>query len=98
MTLRYYQRKHGVCLYPEYLCQREQIEQAAETLCQQVLGAGLGAAIAELPFARLTPLAIDTSMQVDEEFHTQTQKGQPLREQHVEHTRDAEALAQPRMF
>ena len=30
MTLRYYQRKHGTRLYPEYLCQKEQIEQAGD--------------------------------------------------------------------
>jgi hypothetical protein len=32
MTLRYYQRKHGIRLYPEYLCQKEQIEQAGDRL------------------------------------------------------------------
>lgn len=54
MTLRYYQRKHGTRLYPEYLCQREQIEQAGETLCQQVLGAGLDAAVSGHLLAQLT--------------------------------------------
>jgi len=34
MTLRYYQRKHGTRLYPEYLCQKEQIEQAGDHLCR----------------------------------------------------------------
>ncbi len=34
MTLRYYQRKHGIRLYPEYLCQKEQIEQAGDRLCR----------------------------------------------------------------
>jgi len=34
MTLRSYQRKHGTRLYPEYLCQKEQIEQAGDHLCR----------------------------------------------------------------
>src|SRR2546425_8718253 len=98
MTLRYYERKKGTRLYPEYLCQREQIEQAGETLCQQVLGAGLDAAIAELLLAQLTPLAIDTSMQVYEELHLQAQEAQRLRDQQVERARYAAELAQRRFL
>jgi hypothetical protein len=48
MTLRSSQRKHGTRLYPEYLCQKERIEQAGDQFCQQVLGAGLDAAITDL--------------------------------------------------
>ena len=98
MTLRYYERKKGTRLYPEYLCQREQIEQAAETLCQQVLGAGLDAAISELLLAQLTPLAIDTTMQVYEELHLQAQEAQRLRDQQVERARYAAELAQRRFL
>ena len=98
MTLRYYERKKGTRLYPEYLCQREQIEQAGETLCQQVLGVGLDAAIAELLLAQLTPLAIDTSMQVYEELHLQAQEAQRLRDQQVERARYAAELAQRRFL
>jgi DNA invertase Pin-like site-specific DNA recombinase len=98
MTLRYYERKKGTRLYPEYLCQREQIEQAGETLCQQVLGAGLDAAISELLLAQLTPLAIDTTMQVYEELHLQAQEAQRLRDQQVERARYAAELAQRRFL
>ena len=98
MTLRYYERKKGTRLYPEYLCQREQIEQAGETLCQQVLGAGLDAAISELLLAQLTPLAIDTTMQVYEELHIQAQETQRLRDQQVERARYAAELAQRRFL
>jgi DNA invertase Pin-like site-specific DNA recombinase len=96
MTLRYHQRKHGTCLYPEYLCQKERIEQAGDDLCQQVPGAGLDAAIAELLLTQLTPLAIDTSMQVYEELHTQVEAAQRLRAQQVERARYAAELAQRR--
>jgi hypothetical protein len=98
MTLRYYQRKHGTRLYPEYLCQKEQIEQAGDHLCQQVLGAGLDAAIAELLLAHLTPLAIDTSLRVYEELHTQAEQARRLRAQQVERARYAAELAQRRFL
>jgi Recombinase zinc beta ribbon domain/Recombinase len=98
MTLRYYQRKHGTRLYPEYLCQKEQIEEAGDELCQQVLGADLDAAIAELLLAQLTPLAVDTSMQIYEELHIQAQEAQRLRDQQVERARYAAELAQRRFL
>jgi Recombinase/Recombinase zinc beta ribbon domain len=93
MTLRYYQRKHGTRLYPEYLCQKEQIEQAGDRLCQQVLGAGLDAATTDLLLAQLTPLAIDTSMQVYEELHVQAEEARRLCAQQVERARYAAELA-----
>jgi len=98
MTLRYYQRKHGIRLYPEYLCQKEQIEQAGDRLCQQVLGAGLDAAITDLLLAQLTPLAIDTSLQVYEELHAQAEEARRLRAQQVERARYAAELAQRRFL
>lgn len=98
MTLRYYQRKHGTRLYPEYLCQKEQIEQAGDRLCQQVLGAGLDAAITDLLLAQLTPLALDTSVQVYEELHTQAEEARRLRAQQVERARYAAELAQRRFL
>jgi hypothetical protein len=98
MTLRYYQRKHGICLYPEYLCQKEQIEQAGDQLCQQVLGAGLDAAITDLLLAQLTPLVIETSLQVYEELHAQAQEARRLRAHQVERARYAAELAQRRFL
>jgi DNA invertase Pin-like site-specific DNA recombinase len=98
MTLRYYQRKHAIRLYPEYLCQKEHIEQAGDQLCQQVLGAGLDAAITDLLLVQLTPLAIDTSLQVYEELHAQAEEAQRLRAQQVERARYAAELAQRRFL
>jgi DNA invertase Pin-like site-specific DNA recombinase len=98
MTLRYYQRKHGTRLYPEYLCQKEQIEQAGDQLCQQVLGASLDAAITDLLLAQLTPLTIDTSLQVYEELHAQAAEARRLRAQQVERARYAAELAQRRFL
>jgi len=98
MTLRYYQRKQGRRLYPEYLCQKEKIEQAGDAFCQQVHGASLDAVIAEVLVAQLTPLAIDTTMQVYEELHTQAEAAQRLREQQVERARYVAELAQRRFL
>lgn len=98
MTVRYHQRKHGTRLSPEYLCQKERIEQAGDDLCQQVLGAGLDAAITELLLAQLTPLAIETSIQVYEELHTQAAAAQRLRAQQGERARYAAELAQRRFL
>ena len=96
MTVRYHQVKGGRRLYPEYLCQREQIEQADDKFCQRVPGAGLDVAIADLLLAQLTPLAIETSLQVHEELHAQVQETQRLRAQQVERARYAAELAQRR--
>jgi Recombinase zinc beta ribbon domain len=96
MTLRYHERRHGTRLYPEYLCQKERIEQAGDRFCQQVHGAGLDAAITDLLLAQLTPLAIDTSVQVYEELHTQAEEARRLRAQQVERARYAAELAQRR--
>lgn len=98
MTLRYHERRHGTRLYPDYLCQKERIEQAGDRFCQQVHGAGLDAAITDLLLAQLTPLAIDTSMQVYEELHTQAEEARRLRAQQVERARYAAELAQRRFL
>jgi DNA invertase Pin-like site-specific DNA recombinase len=98
MTVRYHQHTHGIRLYPEYMCQKEKIEHAEEKLCQRIRGAGPDGAIAELLLAQLTPLAIDTTMQVYEELHTQAEAAQRLRAQQVERARYAAELAQRRFL
>ncbi|MGO8949354.1 MAG: recombinase zinc beta ribbon domain-containing protein, partial [Ktedonobacterales bacterium] len=96
MTVRYHSQ--GQRLTPEYLCQKETIEAGSPALCQQVLGAGLDAAIAELLLAHLTPLAVETSLQVYDELHAQAEGAQRLRMQQVERARYAAELAQRRFM
>ena len=96
MTVRYHETKGGKRLYPEYVCQKEQVEQADDKLCQRLLGAGLDAAIADLLLTHLTPLAIDTSLHVYEELHTQAEEARRLRAQQVERARYLAELAQRR--
>src|SRR5487761_2489000 len=96
MTVRYH--CCGQRLLPEYLCQKEAIEAGRHPLCQQVLGAGLDAAIADLLLTHLTPLAVDTSLQVYDELHAQAEAAQRLRAQQVERARYAAELAQRRFL
>ena len=63
-----------------------------------MLGAGLDAAIAELLLAQLTPLTLDTSIQIYEELHIQAQEAQRLRDQQVERACYAAELAQRRFL
>src|SRR5712692_6516891 len=98
MTVRYHDVKDGKRLYPEYLCQKEHIEEGEDKRCQRLLGAGLDTAIADLLLAQLTPLAIETSLQIHEELHAQVQEAERLRAQQVERARYAAELAQRRFL
>ncbi len=98
MTIHYHDVKSGQRLYPEYLCQKERIERGEDKYCQRLLGAGLDAAMADLLLAQLTPLAIETSIQIHEELQTQVQEAQQLRAQQVERARYAAEVAQRRFF
>lgn len=98
MTVRYHDVKKGKRLYPEYLCQKEQIEEGQDKCCQRLLGAGLDMAIADLLLARLTPLAIETSIQIHAELQAQVQEASRLRAQQVERARYAAELAQRRFL
>jgi DNA invertase Pin-like site-specific DNA recombinase len=98
MTVRYHDVKDGKRLYPEYLCQKEHVEEGNDKRCQRLLGAGLDTAIADLLLAQLTPLAIETSIQIHEELHAQVQEAGRLRAQQVERARYAAELAQRRFF
>ncbi len=54
--------------------------------------------IADLLLAQLTPLAIETSIQIHEELHAQVQEASRLRAQQVERARYAAELAQRRFL
>ena len=98
MTVRYHDVKDGKRLYPEYLCQKEHVEEGDDKRCQRLLGAALDTAIADLLLAQLTPLAIETSIQIHEELHAQVQEAGRLRAQQVERARYAAELAQRRFL
>ena len=98
MTVRYHDVKKGQRLYPEYLCQKEHVEEGEDKRCQRLLGAGLDTAIAELLLSQVTPLTIETSMAIHEELHAQVHEARRLRDQQVERARYAAELAQRRFL
>src|SRR6266702_3181897 len=98
MTVGYHEIKGGKRLYPEYRCQKEHVEEGDDKCCQRLLGAGMGAAIAQLLLDRLTPLSIETSIQIHEELQAQVQEASRLRAQQVERARYATELAQRRFL
>jgi DNA invertase Pin-like site-specific DNA recombinase len=93
MTVRYHAR-HGR-LWPEYMCQREGIEQAAP-VCQRLPGAEIDRAVGELMLARLTPVTVDLALAVQEELQAQLEAADRLRQQQVERARYEAELAQRR--
>jgi len=98
MTVGYHEIKGGKRLYPEYRCQKEHVEEGDDKCCQRLLGAGLDAAIAQLLLDRLTPLSIETSIQIHEELQAQVQEAGRLRAQQVERARYEASLAQRRFL
>jgi hypothetical protein len=98
MTVGYHDVKKGQRLYPEYRCQKEYVEEGDDKCCQRLLGAGLDTVIADLLLAQLTPLAIETSIQIHEELQAQVQEAGRLRAQQVERARYAAELAQRRFL
>ena len=79
MTVGYHEVKKGKRLYPEYRCQKEYVEEGDDKCCQRLLGAGLDTVIADLLLAQLTPVALETSIQIHEELHAQVQEASRLR-------------------
>lgn len=93
MTIRYHRRQG--CLCPEYVCQREGIEQA-EPICQSVHGAGLDEAIGKLLLEALNPLALEVSLAVQRELQSRLEEADRLRHKAVERAQYEADLAQRR--
>jgi Recombinase zinc beta ribbon domain len=93
MTVRYHAR-HGH-LWPEYVCQREGIQQAAP-ICQRLPGAEIDRAVGELVLARLTPVTVDLALAVQQELQAELDAADRLRQQHVARARYETELAQRR--
>jgi hypothetical protein len=93
MTVRYHRIRDR--LVPEYVCQRQGIEQA-EPICQRVPGAGLERAIGELLIETVTPLTLEVSLAVEEELFRRRDEAEELRQKHVERLRYEADLARRR--
>jgi DNA invertase Pin-like site-specific DNA recombinase len=84
MTVRYHLIRDR--LVPDYVCQRQGIEQAGPC-CQSVPGAGLERAIGDLLVETVTPLTLEVSLAVEEELFRRRDEAEELRRKHVERLR-----------
>jgi DNA invertase Pin-like site-specific DNA recombinase len=81
MTVRYHQR--GDRLSPEYVCQKECVEQS-KPVCQRVPGGGLDQAVGEVLVDSVSPLALEVVLNVQAEIQTRLEEAERLRQQQVQ--------------
>jgi hypothetical protein len=93
MTVHYH--SHSGQLIPEYVCQKEGIENA-QPVCQRVVGRDLDRAIGDLLVEMVSPLALEVALAVQEELHARAEDADRLRRQQVERARYDAELAQRR--
>jgi len=93
MGVRYYVRRKE--LVPEYVCQREAVEQG-KPLCQRLVGAEIDRAVGELLVATVTPLALTVTLAVQAELLARADEADELRRRQVERARYEAELAQRR--
>ena len=94
MTVSYHTRRDGTRL-PDYACQREAIATGTPP-CQSVCGAGIDAAVARLVLDALTPLAIETALQVSAELAQRAEQADQIRATHVSRAQHAADAARRR--
>lgn len=94
MTLRYYQRKGQ--LTPQYLCQRDKIENGRSNDCQSVPGAAIDQATGKLLAAMVNDRNIDIALAVHHELQNRIIEADRLRYRQVERCRYEADLARRR--
>ena len=94
MTLRYHQRRGH--MFPDYLCQKESIERAAQSTCQVIPGTAVDHAVASLLLDTLTPVALEVALSVAAELEQRATEADQLRFKHVERARYEAGLARRR--
>jgi hypothetical protein len=77
MTVRYHQRRGQ--LFPDYLCQKESVERAAESTCQVIPGTAVDDAIASLLLDTLTPVTLEVALNVAAELEQRAKEADQLR-------------------
>ena len=93
MTVRYHQRKTK--LTPEYVCQSAGADHIV-LVCQRVLGEQSDQAVGRLLLDTVTPLALEITLQVQQEIQTRWEEVDLLRQKQVERARYEADLAQRR--
>ncbi len=81
MTIRYHQRNGA--LSPDYLCQKESVEQG-EPICQSIHGGAVDQAMGQLILENVSPMALEVSLEVDKELQRRRYESDRLRYQQVE--------------
>ena len=94
MTVGYHTRCDGT-LVPGYACQRDGINTGTAP-CQNVCGSGVDAAVAALVIDALTPLAIETALQVTAQLQAQAGQADAIRATHLQRARHAAEAARRR--
>ena len=93
MTVRYHRRRGRDT--PNYLCQRDGIENATRK-CQDVPGADLDGRVGALLLDTLTPLAVEAALAVTAELEQRAEQADRLRAAHVDRARYHADLARRR--
>ncbi len=93
MTVRYRMRREGAC--PEYACEREGI-QHSRPVCQIVPGKNVDKSIGKLLLEKMTPMAMELAMAVQQEICDRLEEADQLRAKQVERVRYEAELAQRR--
>ena len=81
MTIRYHQR--GGRLTPDYVCAKENVEQAGPK-CQAIPGGGIDEAVGRLLVESVTPMALEVTLKVQDELQARLAEADRLRQQHVQ--------------
>ena len=81
MTIRYHHR--GGRLTPDYVCEKECIEHATE-VCQRIPGGGLDETIGALMVQKVTPLALEVALEVQDELQGRLAEVDRLRQQQLQ--------------
>jgi hypothetical protein len=95
MTIRYHTRQTR--LVPQYVCQRDGIERG-EPICQSIPGQSIDEAISQLLLEKVTPLAMEVTLAVQDELQTRQDEADALRKQQVERARYEAELARSRFM
>ena len=81
MTIRYHQR--GGWLTPDYVCAKENVEQAGPK-CQAISGGGIDEAVGRLLVERVAPMAFEVVLKVQDELQARLAEADRLRQQCVQ--------------
>ena len=80
MTVRYHNQKGK--LFPDYVCQREKVNQAAPE-CQHIAGRTIDAAVTQLILEKMNRLELEVSLAVQQEIAEREAEADALRAQQV---------------